>query len=131
MLPVLLDLKFVKIYTFGIFLVLAFFWGTFLLWRSLRLSSYREEDAFDGLFLALAGGLFVSRLVYVILNFQKFGFNFCLHKIYRSLYSQPGCQDLALRQSSTNACSHVLPLSSTSSESCGAWCATIAICLPS
>lgn len=75
MLPVLLDLKFVKIYTFGIFLVLAFFWGAFLLWRILRLSSYREEDAFDGLFLSLAGGLFVSRLVYVMLNFQKFGFN--------------------------------------------------------
>ena len=31
MLPVLLDLKFVKIYTFGVFLVLAFFWGAFFL----------------------------------------------------------------------------------------------------
>lgn len=75
MLPVLLDLKFVKIYTFGIFLVLAFFWGCFLLWKNIRLTSFKEEDIFDGLFLALGGGLFLGRLVYVILNFNKFGFN--------------------------------------------------------
>ena len=76
MLPVLLDLKFVKIYTFGVFLVLAFFWASFVLWRNIRLTSQKEEEIFDGLFLALAGGLFFSRLVYVILNFSKFGFSF-------------------------------------------------------
>ncbi len=75
MLPLLLDLKFVKIYTFGVFLVLAFFWGSYLLWRLIRLTSYKEENVFDGLFLSLAGGLFFGRLVYVILNFKKFGFN--------------------------------------------------------
>ena len=76
MLPVLLDLKFVKIYTFGVFLVLAFFWGCFLLWKLIRLTVYKEEDVFDGLFLSLAGGLFFGRLVYVILNFKDFGFDF-------------------------------------------------------
>ncbi|OGK13082.1 hypothetical protein A3C98_03155 [Candidatus Roizmanbacteria bacterium RIFCSPHIGHO2_02_FULL_37_15] len=73
MLPVLLDLKFVKIYTFGIFLVLAFFWSSFVLWRNIRLTSYKEDEIFDGLFIALAGGLFFSRLLYVTLNFDKFG----------------------------------------------------------
>ncbi len=75
MLPVLLDLKVVKIYTFGIFLVLAFFWSSYLLWRNIRLTAYKEEDIFDGLFTALAGSLFMGRLVYVILNFNDFGFD--------------------------------------------------------
>lgn len=75
MLPVLLDLKFVKIYTFGVFLVLAFFWGSFLLWKNARLTSYKEDDVFDGLFWSLAGGLFFARLVYVALNFDDFGFD--------------------------------------------------------
>jgi phosphatidylglycerol:prolipoprotein diacylglycerol transferase len=75
MLPVLLDLKFIKIYTFGVFLVLSFFWGMFLLWKNIKLTSQKEEEIFDGLFVALAGGLFFSRLFYVLLNFSDFGFN--------------------------------------------------------
>ncbi|MEN9328138.1 MAG: prolipoprotein diacylglyceryl transferase [Candidatus Parcubacteria bacterium] len=75
MLPVLLDLKFVKIYTFGLFLVLAFFWSSFLLWKNSRLTSYKEEDIFDGLFVSLLGALFVGRIFYVVFHFDKFGFN--------------------------------------------------------
>lgn len=75
MLPVLLDLKFIKIYTFGVFLVLAFFWGCFVLWKNIRLTSQKEDEIFDGLFLTLAGSLFFARLIYVILNFDKFGFS--------------------------------------------------------
>lgn len=75
MLPILLDLKFIKIYTMGVFLVLAFFWACFVLWRLIRLSSFKEEDIFDALFNSIFGGLFMGRLVYVILNFRDFGFN--------------------------------------------------------
>ncbi|HLL60581.1 MAG TPA: prolipoprotein diacylglyceryl transferase family protein [Candidatus Nitrosocosmicus sp.] len=75
MLPVLLDLKYIKIYTFGVFLVLAFFWGMFLLWRNVKLTSYKEEDIFDGLFVTILGSLFFSRLLYVITHFDFFGFN--------------------------------------------------------
>lgn len=75
MLPVLLDIKYIKIYTFGVFLVLAFFWGSYLLWKLIRLTSYSEEDIFDGLFWILGGGLVVGRLFYVIFNFKEFGFN--------------------------------------------------------
>ncbi len=75
MLPVLINLPFLKIYTFGIFLLLAFFWGSFMLWKSFLLTSYKEEDIFDGLFASLLGALFFSRLVYVGLHFDQFGFN--------------------------------------------------------
>lgn len=76
MLPVLFNLGALKIYTFGLFLILAFFWGSFLLWKNIRLTAFKEEDVFDGLFIALFGGLFIGRLFYVILDFKEFGFNF-------------------------------------------------------
>lgn len=75
MLPILLNLKFVKIYTFGVFLMLAFFWGSYLLWKLVRLTSHKEEEIFDGLFYCLFGSLFFGRLIYVIFNFKDFGFN--------------------------------------------------------
>lgn len=75
MLPVLIDLPFVKIYTFGIFLLLAFFWSTFLLWKNFLLTSYKEEDVFDVLFAGIFGGLLISRVVYVALHFSEFGLN--------------------------------------------------------
>lgn len=76
MLPVLLNLGFIKIYTFGVFLVLAFFWSMFLFWKNTRLTSHKEEEVFDGLFIALFAGLFVGRLVYVALHLKTFGFDF-------------------------------------------------------
>jgi prolipoprotein diacylglyceryltransferase len=76
MLPVLLSIGSIKIYTFGIFLVLAFFWSSFLLWRMVRLTAHKEEVIFDGVFIALTVGLFLARLFYVIANFSQFGFSF-------------------------------------------------------
>lgn len=75
MLPILVDLKFLKVYTFGVFLVLAFFWSAFMLWRNIRLTSYKEEDVFDSLFLSILSGLFIGRLLYVVFNFKDFGFD--------------------------------------------------------
>lgn len=73
MLPVLLNIGFLKLYTFGVFLVLSFFWGIFLLWKNIRLTSHKEEDVFDGIFVSLFSAIFFGRLVYVSLNFDKFG----------------------------------------------------------
>lgn len=75
MLPVLLNLGFIKIYTFGVFLVLGFFWAIFLLWKNIRLTSFKEEDVFDGLFLSMFGALFFGRLIFVFINYKDFGFN--------------------------------------------------------
>ncbi len=75
MLPVLLDLKILKVYTFGVFAVIAFFWALFWFWRNLKRTSFKEEQMFDALFLSLLGGLFFSRLTFVLLNFEEFGFD--------------------------------------------------------
>lgn len=75
MLPVLFSFGPIKIYTFGVFLVLAFFWGSFFLWKLVRLTVYKEEEIFDGLFLSLGFALFFARLFYVASNFSDFGFN--------------------------------------------------------
>lgn len=75
MLPILIDLKVFHVYTMGVFLVLAFFWSTFMLWRLVRLSSFKEDDMFDALFNSLLVGLLFGRLVYVILHFGEFGFD--------------------------------------------------------
>lgn len=73
MLPVLLDLKVIKIYTFGVFLVIAFFWGLFWLWRNLKRTSFKESQIFDGIFISLIGGLLGARLLHVAMHFDKFG----------------------------------------------------------
>ncbi len=75
MIPVLLDLGIFKIYTQGIFLVLAFFWGSFMLWKHVTLTSYKEEDIFDVLFMSIFGGLLVGRIFHVLLNFDQFGYD--------------------------------------------------------
>lgn len=73
MLPILLDLGFFKIYTLGIFLVIAFFWALFWFWRNIKLTSFKEETMFDAVFISMLGGLFFARLTYVLLNFEDFG----------------------------------------------------------
>lgn len=73
MLPILFSFAGITIYTFGIFLVLAFFWSTYLLWKLVQLTPYREEDVFDTMFVALFVGLVVSRMIYVIGHFGDFG----------------------------------------------------------
>lgn len=75
MLPILIEFAGITLYTFGIFLMLAFFWGCFFLWKNIRLTAYKEETVFDGLFFALILGGIVGRLVYVGLNFSQFGFD--------------------------------------------------------
>src|SRR3989344_2501551 len=75
MLPVLFDFKFIKIYTFGVFLVLAFFWSLFLFWKTVKLTSHKEEEMFDSVFISLILAIFFSRFFFVIINFRNFGFS--------------------------------------------------------
>lgn len=75
MLPILLNAPYLKIYTYGVFLVLSFLWGAFWYWKLVRLTAHREEDMFDIFFLVLSGGLIGSRIVYILVNFNDFGFD--------------------------------------------------------
>lgn len=75
MLPILLDFGFIKMYTFGVFLTLGFFWGLFLLWKLIALTPYKEEDIFDAVFVGLLVGFAVARIMYIAFNFSRFGFN--------------------------------------------------------
>lgn len=75
MLPVFLDFGFIKIYTFGVFIVLGFFWSLFLLWKLVALTAYKEEDVFDAVFIALLSGFITARVAYVLLNLSQFGVN--------------------------------------------------------
>lgn len=76
MLPILFQIGFFKLYTFGVFLVLAFFWGCYVVWKNIQLTAFKEEDVFDGIFTALFGGIILSRIVHVIFHFSDFGLNF-------------------------------------------------------
>lgn len=75
MLPVLVDLGFIKIYTFGVFLVLAFFWTAYFVWKNIQLTSFKEEEVFDSIFISIGGGLLISRIVYIAFHFHEFGFD--------------------------------------------------------
>jgi len=75
MLPILFSIGGFQFYTFGAFVVLAFFWGTFALWKMVTLTSHKEDDFFDAMFIGLGVGLLFARLVYVITHFSDFGFN--------------------------------------------------------
>lgn len=73
MLPVLLNAPILKIYTFGVFLLLSFLWSLFWFWRNIKRTSFKEDEMFDGLFISLFGGLFFARLTHVLIHFDDFG----------------------------------------------------------
>ncbi|MCS7093244.1 MAG: prolipoprotein diacylglyceryl transferase [Patescibacteria group bacterium] len=75
MVPVLFSLGPIKLYTFGVFLSLGLLFGAFVLWKIIRLTVYKEEQVFDLVLISSAFGLFFSRVVYVVLNFDRFGFD--------------------------------------------------------
>jgi phosphatidylglycerol:prolipoprotein diacylglycerol transferase len=72
MLPVLFEIGPFTIYSFGFFLALAYFLGTFVLWREGRKQGYNEEKLLDlsiiGLIVSLIGG----RLYFVLLHRELF-----------------------------------------------------------
>ena len=75
MLPILFTIGPVKFYTLGLFLVLALFWGSFILWKLINLTPYKNTEAFDVLSFCLAGAVGFARIFFVILNWPTFGFN--------------------------------------------------------
>lgn len=75
MLPIFAQLGSLFIYTYGVFLMLGFFWACFFIWKHIRISKFEEETAFDITFLSFGGALVIGRIVYGLTHFQEFGFN--------------------------------------------------------
>jgi hypothetical protein len=99
MLPVLLDLKFLKILYFWHLLGSGFFFGLLLSLEKYHLTSIKKKMFLMVFFLSLTGGLFFSRLIYVVLNYDKFGFyllkfiliNVILDYLYLVLLEELSC----------------------------------------
>lgn len=93
MFPVLLDLNGFKIYTFGFFLVIAILWSSYLLFKNIKLTSYKEEELFDSLIVSSLYGILVGRIVFIIFNLDYFR-----NDIFRMLllHAYPGVQSFAV-----------------------------------
>lgn len=72
MLPILFDLGPITVYSFGFFLVLAYFLATFILWREGKRQGYNEEKLLDLSIISLVAALIGGRIYYVILNWNVF-----------------------------------------------------------
>ncbi len=72
MLPVLFSIGPLSISSFGLFLALAFLYGTYLVWRLARAWDLPEEKILDLVILSFFGGLIGARLFFVALNFDYF-----------------------------------------------------------
>ncbi|NMC35933.1 hypothetical protein GYA49_02705 [Candidatus Beckwithbacteria bacterium] len=74
MFPVLASIGPFTISSLGFFLALAFFFGSFHIWRRAKQEHMGDDDIFDFIFLSFFGGLVGGRLLYILLNFPNFGF---------------------------------------------------------
>ena len=90
MLPILMSLGPVKIYSYGVFLALGLFLGLYFWWKMGRDEHFDEIVLFDGFFLSLFVYYVVGRAGYVILHISEVG------TLYRSLaiLAYPGISSL-------------------------------------
>jgi phosphatidylglycerol:prolipoprotein diacylglycerol transferase len=73
MLPVLIKLGPITIYSFGVFLFLAFFSGTFVIWKRGREENFDEESLFDMVLISSFWALVGARVAYILLSLERFG----------------------------------------------------------
>lgn len=74
MLPVLIQVGPVKIYSMGVALVMAFLMGMYWWWKMGRDENWEEIALFDGYFLASLGFLLTARAGYVVMSGEIQGF---------------------------------------------------------
>lgn len=75
MFPVLFQVGSLSISSLGLFLAAGFLFGTFLVWRLSKAWDLDEEKVLDLTLLTFTGGLFFSRVYFILDNFQLFGFD--------------------------------------------------------
>jgi prolipoprotein diacylglyceryltransferase len=70
MLPVLFRLGDLTVFTYGIFLMFGFFWFLYIIWKMFRLTTYKEDELFDKVFVALFFAIIMGRLAYMAFHFE-------------------------------------------------------------
>lgn len=70
MLPILVRIGPLVLYTYGIFVVLALFWFLYMAWKYVRITEHKEDEMFDKLFIGLFIALLVGRIVYTIFHYE-------------------------------------------------------------
>lgn len=75
MIPIILSIGPVVIYSFSVLLVVAFLLGSFMFWEKGREEHYDEVELFDLILMAAIWGLVGARLGYVLVHFDDFGLN--------------------------------------------------------
>lgn len=75
MYPILISLGPIKIYSFGVFLVLAVVVGSFIIWREGRDSKFDEEKLIDLLVFEAIFGLAGARIYYLLFHLEEIGLN--------------------------------------------------------
>ena len=70
--PVLLSIGNFSVSSFGLFLLLAIFTSSFVIWRIAALYDLEAEKVLDLIFLTIAGGIIGARIYFIILNLPIF-----------------------------------------------------------
>lgn len=70
--PVMLTIGKQSISSFGLFLLLAFFMGSFIIWRLIRIYELDEEKTVDLILLTSIGGLILARVYFVLFHLTDF-----------------------------------------------------------
>src|SRR3989344_8722266 len=72
MYPILFNLGPIVIRSYGLFLVLAFILGTYVVWKEGKRGGYNEEKLLDFSVITLISALIGARLYYILLNPASF-----------------------------------------------------------
>ena len=75
MFPILFSIGKFDIKTITLFVLLSFFFSSFIFWRKGREEHYSEADIFDGFVLAAIIGSIFARGVFILFNISNIGFN--------------------------------------------------------
>src|SRR3989344_6523162 len=75
MFPIIYTIGKFNVYSFGLFLSLAFIFSTFIIWK-LSKEDFKEELYLDAYFYTCLVTLASARIIYILRNFPDFNFNF-------------------------------------------------------
>jgi prolipoprotein diacylglyceryltransferase len=75
MLPVLVAIGPLKLYSYGLALFIAFFAGMYVIWKKGREAHFEEDELFDAVMIIILIALFLARIVYGLFRLDIYGFN--------------------------------------------------------